>query len=374
MGTSWLGPRLPDWLRSFFSHPQFQMVRHAFQRSIDFLLIIQPAWVLLAALFVLFSYLLHIGMVFPWIGLAMAFLPFPVRRIRQGSLRLHTSFDIPIVLVIAGALVGLIVSPDFSLSLGAFQCILAFTLYYHSWVNYPRLATLMKCLIPLGLLAVLVTIPFVINGTGTHHGIALSLLIVAAISTGIAIFGRGTTLRIATGFISVFCYLAVFFLVDDSFLRLFAGESVSGRLPRWEWTIHQLGHSPFSGLGLGCWALVYHGSKVITPPTSVHNAYLELYANIGILGVLAFILSLFIFGKLALEIVRSPRKHPWYGFGIGVLLACLATLIAGVIESSPIGVPWETTDTYYYFISPIPWILIGLLVSAHRLLTGESLK
>jgi hypothetical protein len=372
MRASLLGSRLPGWLHSLQAFSLFKIIRPGLERSIDFLLIIEPGWVLIATALVFLSYLLQIGAIFPWIGLAMAFLPFPLRWARQGSLRWRTSFDLPIALLIAGALVGLIVSPDFSLSLGAFQCILAITLFYYSWVNYPRLATLMKCLIPLGLLAVLVTIPFVIDGTGTHHGIALSLLIVAAILTGIAIFSRDTVIKIATGGISLFIYIGMISMTQVSWYRLFSWDSISGRLPRWETTIHLLGRSPFSGLGLGCWALAYHDSKVITPPTSVHNAYLELYANTGILGVLAFTFSLIIFGKLALEIVRSPRKHPWYGFGIGALFACLATLIVGVVESAPIGVPLVGIDTYYYIVSPVPWLLTGFLVSAHRLLSKEA--
>ncbi len=90
------------------------------------------------------------------------------------------------------------------------------------------------------------------------------------------------------------------------------------------------------------------------------------------LGVLAFASSLAIAFKLALDIIRSPRRHPWYGFGIGVLIACLATIIVGVVESAPIGVPLVGIDTYYYIVSPVPWLLAGFLVSAHRLISKEA--
>ncbi len=375
--------KLPGWLHFLQAFPLFKIVRQGLERSIDFLLIIEPGWVLIATTLVFLSYLLQVRAVFPWIGLAMAFLPFPLRWARQGSLRLRTPFDLPIALLIAGALVGLIVSPDFALSLGAFQCILAVSLFYYSWVNYLHLASLMKGLLFLGFLSLLlvsllapVELPHPSSQPnlmiGQFHGLALSLLIGAIIFTGMAIFGRGTAVRVASGLICLFFYVEVLFLIDESLPRLLSWDSVEGRIPRWQVTISLLRDSPLSGLGLGCWALAYHGSEVITHPTHVHNAYLELYANTGILGLLAFVSSFVIALKLALDIIRSPRKHPWYGFGIGALLACLAMLIVGIVDSAPIGVPLVGIDTYYYIVSPVPWLLAGLLVSAHRLISKET--
>jgi hypothetical protein len=106
--------------------------------------------------------------------------------------------------------------------------------------------------------------------------------------------------------------------------------------------------------------------------THAHNAYLELYANTGILGILAFIIAVAVGAKLSLDIIRSPRHHPWYGYGVGMILACLTTLVVGTLESAPEGVPLVATGTYYYIVSPIPWILGALLVVAHRLVTEEA--
>jgi hypothetical protein len=43
-----------------------------------------------------------------------------------------------------------------------------------------------------------------------------------------------------------------------------------------------------------------------------------------------------------------------------------------VVESAPAGVPLVAPETYYYIVSPIPWILGGLLVVTHRLVTEEA--
>lgn len=383
MSASLLGSELQGWLHSIRTSSQFKVIRQRFDRSLNVLFVIEPLWVLTAAVFVFLSYLFHLWAFLPWIGLAMAFLPFPLRWVYQGRSRIRTPFDLPIVLLIAGALVGLIISPDWSISLGAFQCVLASSLFYYSWVSYPRIATLMKWLIPIGISSVLLlAISSIIERSRaitttdslnpTYHGLALSMLIVAAIFSGVALFGKEKATRVFGGLVCLAILIAIIILVQDSLPRLISGDSVGGRSERWEKTIDLIGDSPFTGLGLGCWALIYHGTLLITAPTHVHNAYLELYSNTGFLGALAFIIALIIGIKLALDIIKSPRNHPWYGFGIGVLFACIATLLVGVVESAPIGVPWVKTDTYYYIISPAPWVLAGLLVSSHRLISRAN--
>jgi hypothetical protein len=342
----------------------------------------------LATLFVFLSYLLNIGPAFPWIGLAMACLPLPLRLLRGRILRLRTPFDIPIVLLVIGAFVGLCTSADRTISLGAFQCILAISLFYYSWVDSPHQATLMKVVftvVPVAFLIVFLIFKldlphlarqpnFEIGGSGTHHGLAMYLSIVAAGLLGIAAFGQGRKTRVFAAVIFLSFLAITLNMTWQSLISLFEGESISGRTPIWEKTVDLLGDSPFTGLGLGCWALARWGTTVLGTDqvngiTHAHNAYLELYANTGIVGVLALLIALGIGVKLSLDIIRSQRTHPWYGFGVGVILACVTTLLVAVVESAPMGVPLVAAETYYYVVSPIAWILCGLLVIAHRLVT-----
>src|SRR4030042_5266078 len=106
MSASLHHSKLPDWLHPLLTSPRFNKVRRGFEKCIYFLLIIEPLWVFIATTLVLSSYLLQMKAFFPWIGLAMAFLPFPLRRMRQGSLKLRTPFDLPIALLTASALIG----------------------------------------------------------------------------------------------------------------------------------------------------------------------------------------------------------------------------------------------------------------------------
>jgi len=370
---------------------QRNTVRAVLIKLADALLLIEPLWTILATLLVFLSYLLNIGPAFPWIGLGCACLPFALRLIRKRNVRLRTPFDIPMALLVIGALIGLCTSPDRTISLGAFQCILAISLFYYSWVSHESQPVLMKwliALVPVVFLIVLLLFlldlrhpnsqsNFVIGGYGTHHGLAMYLMIVAAVLLGIAVFSRRTRIRVFTAVFFLFFFTVVLIMTWDSLGSLFDWKSISGRAPIWEKTADLLSDSPFTGLGLGCWALAYWGTPVlgtemVNEITHAHNAYLELYANTGILGVLALLIALGIGMKLSLEIIRSPRSHPWYGFGVGVILACVATLLVGIMESAPVGVPLVAATTYHYIISPIAWILCGLLVIAHRLITRET--
>jgi hypothetical protein len=369
---------------------QSTTVRGVLRKTVAALLLVELHWTLLATLLVLLSYLLDAGPALPWIGLALACLPFALRLAGSGSMRLRTPFDLPMVLLLTGALIGFCTSPDRTISLGALQSMVAFTLCYHSWVNHPRQATMLKWLIllvPVGFLIVLLLFlldlrhpnsesNFVIGGYGTHHGLAMYLVIVATVLLGIAVFSRHTRIRVFTGVFFLLFITAVLVMTWDSLESLFHWNSVSSRTPIWEKTTDLLSDSPFTGLGLGCWALAYWGTPVlgtetVNEITHAHNGYLELYANTGVFGILALLVALVVGAKLSLDIIRSPRSHPWYGFGIGVIMACIATLLVAIVESAPVGVPLVATTTYYYIISPIAWILCGLLVIAHRLITSS---
>lgn len=383
--------KAPSWLHPYLNSPLFNTLRQALGRAVTLFLTIEPLWAMIAATFVFLSYLLNLSTVLPWIGLGLVFLPFPLRLISQGTLRVGTPFDLPLALLMAGALVGLCISPDYAISLGAFQCMLALSLLYYSWSNYPHPAIMLKWLIPfctLGILAAFLLTLFnlphlssqpnlVLGGAGTHHGLAVSLIITIAILVGITAFGKNTRVRLVVAAICLLFFIVALVLTHESLKSLITGESIRGRIPEWHTTIAMLKDSPLSGLGLGCWALTYYHSTVIPIEithgiTHAHNAYLELYSNTGFLGAMALLVSLIIAGKLGLDIIRSPRNSPWYGFGIGVLLAWAVTLLVGIVESAPIGVPLVAATTYYYIISPIPWILMAFLVIAHRLRCAPS--
>jgi O-antigen ligase len=344
-------------------------------------------------------------MVFIWIGLAIALLPLLLRLVAQGYQRVRTSFDLPLLLILTGGLIGLIVSPHAEISLGAFLSLLAITLVYYAFANYPYPATLLKWGLPVAILGVLTATVFSFSQGSTPatnltwfnawafesaqhlpklpqgstlslapcHGLALALIIVTAISIGIAAFGKRIWLRIIAASTGLCSLGAMLLFTTESIVRLFTWESIRGRIPLWEDTVDMLRASPFTGIGLGCWAPT-HNPSLASYPTHPHNAYLELYANTGMLGALAFTIFLVIGARLLWDILRASRRNPWYGFGVGVLLASLATILIGVVESAPMGIPVVGAEAYFYIVSPVPWLLAALLIVAHRLLCQHSLE
>jgi len=278
--------------------------------------------------------------------------------------------------------VGLIVSPDRTISLGAFQLILAMTLFYFSFVSYPNPALLIKRtmalgLVILGLCVILVYVdPHPLSGRpdmqlNDTHGFAMILVLTLAVLAGVVLFHPNKRLCLVGSLFCIAVFVGVFVMAEggsQSLRNLFSLESFRSRIPIWRETISMLGESPVTGLGLGCWLFRYVEYYPMSHYTHVHNAYLELYSNTGVFGAAALVATLVIGYKLAMDIFRAPRHHPWYGFGIGVVSACALAILIGVIETAPTGMPIVAPNTYYYLVSPVPWFLGILLLSAHRLI------
>jgi hypothetical protein len=369
----------------------------------DAVVAVAPAWSILSALLVYLSYLMNISPALTWTGLALACLPYPLRFLRRKTVITRTPFDLPIAILLLGAFVGLCVSPERAMSLGAFQCLLAIVIAYYVLTSDEHPAFWMKAMVLLvlaGFVTVLILIlvhnSHVYNekalgiSRDTNHGLALQLAVAAALLLGVAAFGTRGKSRILFTIVFLAAATAVVAITWRSLQSLITGESLSGhdgtsgRLHLWGQTMDLLSAStvtgaPFTGLGLGCWAQAFYGRMDLWNVTGFwelthpHNAYIELYCNTGILGALSLALALFIGTKLSLDIITSPRSRPAYGLGIGVVLACIVTLLVGIVESAPVGAPHLAAETYYYVICPIPCALLAFLVVTHRLITqGET--
>ncbi len=371
-------------------------------KAADALVAVAPPWSILSALLVYLSYLMDISPVLTWAGLVLACLPYPARLLRGQKVIARTPFDIPMVLLLLGALVGLCISPERAMSLGAFQCLLAVVIAYSVLTSDRRPAFWMKVMVVLlllGFVAVLILIlvhnPQVYNqrslglSRDTNHGLAFQLAVAAALLFGVAAFGTRGKTRVLVTLVFLAAATAVVVMTWQSLHSLITGESLSGhdgtsgRLQLWGRTVDLLSAStvsgaPFTGLGLGCWAQAYYGRMDLwnVPGfwelTHPHNAYLELVCNAGVLGALSLAVALVIGTRLSLEIITSARRRPAYGLGIGVVLAGIVTLLVGLVESAPMGAPHLGAQTYQYVICPIPGALAAFLVISHHLTTQEA--
>jgi hypothetical protein len=341
-------------------------------RVADFLLRTQVVWVAFAVVLVYVSVVLDIKAC-AWVGLAIAFASFPLRLMREGHLSQRTPFDIPLIILFAGVIVGVSVSDHLAVSLGALQTFLAMSALYYAIINHRRYVDLIKWglgIVVLGtVIGTVIILPLDLS-SAYHFNLyylGIWLAIVAAIAIGIAIFSRGVLIRTISALLcSAFLGLTIFFLYDYGGLqRVFSLSSIVSRMPMWQSTLDFMsGSTVFTGLGLGCWYF-----SPVSTYEHLHNAYIGLYVHTGVLGIVALIVAVGIGAKLAVDIVcYSPRKHPYYGFGIGVLLAILVAALAGTLEITPFAIPGMGSVPPFYLLSPIPWLLAAALVMAHRLL------
>jgi len=376
----------------------------------DILLVMEPLWVIPI---LAYSYLLTLSLVpgpsyLAWVGLAVACIPFVLRKLRWGYFSIRSAFEIPAAIFLAGAIVGLIVSINFDLSIRTFQSLLAGVLFYYSAVNYrhPRLliaaggilfmafwfivpvtayiggvaitptTTLGAKLLELSQKLPSVAQPSIggdaiMTGSGSGYGIALPLLVLAAIFLGVLLFSHRTWLRIVSFVACAILFIIMYSIASAGIERLLIGKSVSDRIGLWTDTIHMLKLNPITGLGLGMPLLSTYGTfnEVISHP---HNSYLELYANAGILGVIAGVVCLVILVKLAVNIMRRDRSHSWYSVGIGFLLAIFIVSLFSVVDTFLSGHIAKHSGGYYYAISLIPWGLGAGLVMSQRVLKGTE--
>lgn len=339
-------------------------------------LTIEPYWALFAGSLVYAAVLLNWASFLPWLGIAFALAPFPIRYLEYSYISRRTAFDIPLVLLLGSIILGTVVSEDVWLSMGALQSFLALTAFYYSIVNHQSPALIFKIALPAvaaGLLIILI-LNIVSDSIimGSIHGLHLGILIFISIILGIGIFSRRLALRAAIGVISSSLIAVALLLtqITDSVHRLFALESVIVRMETiWLNTFKLMAStsSEYQGLGLGCWPLRFY-ENMPNSGLHVHNMYLEIYANLGLFGVVAFIALLAAMAKVSADILYSDKKHHYYGLGVGVILACIITLAVGFVESAPFCIPVVLDGVYRFVLSPVLWLLMGSLIIVRSLL------
>ncbi len=349
----------------------------------NFLLATEFLWVAFTASFVLAAIFLNWPSFLPWLGLALGLAHFPVRLARYGYLTQRTPFDIPIVLFLISVIVGIVVSPDRWLSMGALQSFLVLTAVYYSVVNYPAPARVLKIGFPIAIVALLVFLILISMRmqadtlTKFPSGLGIGIFIVAAVAFGVAVFRQRLVLRVLSVLLGSALTAVVLVLTHSqgSLGRLFILSSLKSRMiAHWLPTLELMtGSSTWTGLGLGYWPFKSGAINNLGGiGLHVHSLYLELYANLGVLGIVAFLSAIVVGAKVCADILYVDRRHPWYGLGVGVVLACVVTLALGFIESAPLGMPAIVGGVYHYLFSPIPWLLAILLVTTRRLLREDQ--
>lgn len=354
-------------------HPLALSIKHFF----DFLIFTEPVWALPILIFTyIFLFLGLYDYVYP--GLIISTFPLFLNYLRYGKLSQPTAFDVPVFLFLISALVAVVISNQPALSFGAFTSCVLMTLFYYSVVNYPHTKSwpfwILIYLVLVPVFALVITRVFwqpftsfmadlgaVVNLSvhkPAESSFSLILFIVALPLLGLVIREKNILFRLTLVFATFGLTAASYLIKQDALLRVITGVSLKNRLTVWEKALSLVREKPLTGVGFG-------------HLPGLHNAYLELYTNTGILGVLAAFIAIIISVRLMWDILCSKYKPLWTGFGLGLFFVVVYVALLAVLESSPFGFFVQMEYSYYYVVSPIPWLIASLLVVTHRMLTQK---
>jgi O-antigen ligase len=381
--------------------------------------------------FPIFLSVLQVGIPL-WLAWLIALIPWPLRFIVTGRLTSRTPFDIPIIISIAGVLLGFYLSPDRQLALSLLHTYLACVLFYYGIVNNNRaqlpywlfwagflfliLLTLAVWVFKSGIGKVVIfnswiyslssSISSPISVKPHSNALANACAVVIPVLLSVVIFRQRAWIKWSAGILAliligalvlsasgggwiatvvgilmillvrnrkVFWSSLVTLMVavaatypawsDASWIGVvFPIESLTSRLDLWQVTLFAMKDSLLTGLGLGGW-----WSKV---PTNVveggqHDAYLQLYSDSGILGILALIIAGIICTRLIWQILHSDKHNPVYGVATGIATGIICGGICAILEANT-NVLIPAGKEYLYFAVPFLWLWAALLVICHQ--------
>ena len=180
-------------------------------------------------------------------------------------------------------------------------------------------------------------------------------------------FLRGWRLWVIGPLLALVVTLAAPGLVRERFATLAnSGGEISTRLDIWHTALNIWENHPLIGVGLGGFPQAYSQafvpgkaflpSTVFQPPPHAHNIFLQLMAEQGILGLLAFVAILVVAVRITLRLRRS-RDRSARLLGSGFLAALAAFLVHNLFD-----VTFEDPQTGLYV-----FVVFGLIAAADYL-------
>jgi O-antigen ligase len=158
---------------------------------------------------------------------------------------------------------------------------------------------------------------------------------------------------------------AIMFYDKTAWLQAtFSTGSLMGRIHIWQNTIALLrGKAIITGLGLGSWHEIYN-NRYADPVPHVHNAYLQMYCDAGILGVIAMVLAGIIVIRLSINMLKSSRRDAGYWIGTGLIGSIIAGAVFAMFDVTPT-ITYVTASGYIYLALPLLWIGAALIAVVH---------
>ena len=153
------------------------------------------------------------------------------------------------------------------------------------------------------------------------------------------------------------------FLGHIQFRDITEGESIEGRLVTFKNALRAYGQSPLLGIGIGNYGPWAKNYPPVAPKTGwdiVNNQYIELLAETGLIGLIAFSIILIVLIVRSLVALRYTADI----FLKSVLIGLLAALVGVLIQ-------YNFMSTLYIIHI---WVLIGLLVAVQNIILFKKEK
>ena len=133
------------------------------------------------------------------------------------------------------------------------------------------------------------------------------------------------------------------------------------RIKLWKNTVILLkGKTLITGLGLGAWFKAYSSHYGNSVPAIVHDSYLQVYCDTGILGFIAMVLAGIVFVRFSMNILMSPQRNSITWVGIGLLGSIIAGAIFAIFDVTT-SITYVTNASYVYLVLPLLWIGAALI-------------
>lgn len=241
-----------------------------------------------------------------------------------------------------------------------------------------QLGGFLVLLVPLALAGALISrrwrIVFAFAAVAAAIGVYASFSRGALIGLAIIpfVFLRGWRLWIIGPLLVLVVALSAPSLVRERFATLTnSGGEISTRVQIWHTALNIWENHPLVGVGLGGFPQAYSQafvpgkaflpSTVFQPPPHAHNIFLQLMAEQGILGLVAFVAILIAAARIALRLRRSSDQSARW-LGSGLLAALAAFLIHNLFD-----VTFEDPQTGLYV-----FVLFGLIAAADHVYRDRS--
>ena len=170
----------------------------------------------------------------------------------------------------------------------------------------------------------------------------------------------------------VLCIMAIPLLPNSIYNRILSSfnssdTSISSRNEIYDATWEMIKRHPIRGVGLGSdvvrdSVMVTNLYKSLNIYIHSHNLYLQLMAETGIFGLLAFIASMLSGFKSGLHVITGRRGE----FGLRILIAAAISGLIGVLVYGIVDYPWS-----YPRVMLIFWMLFGIMLTCIKLANEE---